>query len=66
VVQALLKAAGISNGRFETETRHRFQSSLILKLQGEEAVVVGQVAPDQCKAFDLKQPVYVADFLWTW
>jgi phenylalanyl-tRNA synthetase beta chain len=64
VVQALLKAAGISNGRFETETRHRFQSSLILKLQGEEAVVVGQVAPDQCKAFDLKQPVYVADFLW--
>jgi phenylalanyl-tRNA synthetase beta chain len=64
VVQALLKAVGISNQQFETGTHHGFQSALILKMGGENAVVLGQVAPEQCKAFDLKQPVYAADFLW--
>jgi phenylalanyl-tRNA synthetase beta chain len=65
VVQALLKAAGITTGRFETGTQDpSFQSALVVKIKAENAIVLGHVAPETCKAFDLKQPVYAADFLW--
>jgi phenylalanyl-tRNA synthetase beta chain len=64
VVQALLQAVGITDAQFEAGAHELFQPAVVVKIKGENAVVLGQVAPEQARTFDLKQPVYSADLLW--
>jgi phenylalanyl-tRNA synthetase beta chain len=36
----------------------------VLEIRGEKVVVLGQVDTALCKTFDIRQPVYIADFYW--
>lgn len=64
VVEAVLKWAGIANARFKNEKGAHFEAGAALEAEGETIVTFGQVAAPLCKRFDIKQPVYVADFNW--
>jgi len=64
VVEAILKLAGATDATFKKATEPHFETSAVLELKGETVVVFGQVQNSLCKTFDIKQPVYMADFYW--
>jgi phenylalanyl-tRNA synthetase beta chain len=56
--------AGIHNATLKEESSTHLETASALQLGTETAVLFGQVAPQLAKTFDLKQPVFVADFYW--
>lgn len=64
VAEALLRLIGITNTTFKKEAEPHFETGAVLEVGGEKAVTFGQVDRNLCKTFDVKQPVYVADFRW--
>lgn len=64
LVEAILKIANLNNTSFETAEGEHLMPGAAIKSNGERVVVFGQVRPELCKTFDLKQPVFAADFLW--
>jgi phenylalanyl-tRNA synthetase beta chain len=64
IVEALLKLSGITNATFKQEAASHFETGAVLEIGGEKGVSFGQVNQNLCKTFEVKQPVYVADFYW--
>ena len=65
VVESVLKLAGVRNIAFEEGgSNNQFQSVLQVTINGQKAVELGQVTPKVASAFDIKLPVFVADFAW--
>lgn len=62
--EALLQLAGFPAPQFESAGHAQLQPALDITLQGKKVGYLGQVAPQQAAAFDLKQPVYFADLDW--
>jgi phenylalanyl-tRNA synthetase beta chain len=46
------------------ESSTHLETALAIQVGTETAVLFGQVSPQLAKTFDLKQPVFVADFYW--
>lgn len=64
VAQAVLKLAGITNATLKNEKGAHFETGASLEIGNETAVVFGEITQRLAKTFDIKQPVFVADFYW--
>lgn len=64
VAEAILKLTGITASTFKKGTSRHIATGGTLQIGNETAVVFGQVDGALSKTFDIKQPVYVADFYW--
>lgn len=65
VVESILKMCGLQNIAFEAaDANAQFNAALKAVINGQTFVQLGQVAPKVAAAFDIKTPVFVADFNW--
>lgn len=64
IAEAILAAAGIKGYAFEEANRAEFDTGLKIEIEGEKIVEVGNVNSKLAAAFDIKQPVFFADFNW--
>jgi phenylalanyl-tRNA synthetase beta chain len=64
VAEAVLRLVGLSNTAFETSHNTQLKPSLSAFINGEKLVELGQVATQVTTTFDVKQPVFFADFNW--
>jgi phenylalanyl-tRNA synthetase beta chain len=64
VAQALLTNLGLKQDDFEATASHQFQNGLVLHDNGEKLLEMGKVAVQLAAGFDIRQPVYFADFYW--
>ncbi len=64
IAEAVLQTAGISDARFEITSNPYLQTGLAAISDGEALVTLGQVAQSTTAGFDIKQPVFFADFNW--
>lgn len=60
----ILQMLGITAPQMAANTVHGLQHSFEITSGGKTIAVAGSVAPAQLKAFDIKQPVWYADFNW--
>lgn len=63
IAEALLKLAGLT-ATFKQGAEPHFESGGVLEIGGKKVAAVGQVNADLCKTFEVKGPVFVADFDW--
>jgi phenylalanyl-tRNA synthetase beta chain len=63
VVEALLEVLGI-HGVFVAGSTSELPSALLLEMNGEKIVELGRVNPALASTFDIKQPVFFANFYW--
>lgn len=64
VVEAILKNAGVETDGFENVDSKTLQSGLAASVNGEKVVELGRVDTKLAARFDIKQPVFFADFYW--
>lgn len=65
VVESVLKLAGVHNATFEEgKGNDQLQNVLGVNINGQQAVELGQVSAKVTANFDIKLPVFVADFNW--
>ena len=64
VAEAVLQLAGLTNTAFEPSHNAQFKPGLSASINGEKLVELGQVAGQVTATFDVKQPVFFADFNW--
>ena len=64
ITETVLAALGVKNISFSTSTTKDLQAAVEAEEQGEKLVVLGQVSNELASKFDIKQPVYFADFYW--
>ena len=65
VAESILKMSGLTNIAFERdEANTQLQSGLKAVVNGQTLVQLGQVASKQAAAFDIKTPVFTANFNW--
>jgi phenylalanyl-tRNA synthetase beta chain len=64
VVEAVLQVLGIQGISADKSTCRNLQQGLVASLNGERVVKLGQVYPATAAKFDIKQPVFFADFYW--
>lgn len=64
VAQALLSNLGLKYDGFETINTKELQSGLSIQLNGEKILELGRVDNGLASKFDIKQPVFFADFYW--
>jgi phenylalanyl-tRNA synthetase beta chain len=64
VADALHTNLGISYDGFETINTNELESGLSLQLNGEKILELGRVNSRLASKFDIKQPVFFADFYW--
>jgi len=65
VVESILKMCGFNQLSFEeNEGSTQFGASLKAVINGQTLVQLGQVSQKTTAAFDIKMPVFVADFNW--
>jgi len=64
VAEALLANLGVSYDGFETITTNELQSGLSIGINGEKILELGRVHTGLASKFDIKQPVFFADFYW--
>ncbi|MGX5820782.1 phenylalanine--tRNA ligase subunit beta [Chitinophaga lutea] len=60
----ILRQLGLQQPQLEPTTVHGLQPAFAVTAGGKTVAVAGGVAPQQLKAFDIKQPVWYADFYW--
>jgi phenylalanyl-tRNA synthetase beta chain len=65
VVQSLLQLWGFSKAGYNEATHPKLQPALQLKMKDLELAIVGEVNKKALSIFDIKQPVWFADFNWT-
>ena len=63
-VSAVMQVIGTNHEGFETLSDPRFEQAFLLKVNGKEAVRLGLVNRKTQSRFDIKQPVFFADFDW--
>jgi phenylalanyl-tRNA synthetase beta chain len=64
VAEALLANLGVSYDGFETINTNELQSGLSITVNGEKILELGKVNTRLASKFDIKQPVFFADFYW--
>ncbi len=64
VAEALLSNMGVANGSFEMSQSNELNPSLVSKINGEKILQLGRLSPALASRFDIKQPVFFADFYW--
>jgi phenylalanyl-tRNA synthetase beta chain len=64
VAEAILSNLGLANKNFESFHTTELQSGLLLQLNGEKIIELGRVNTGLAAKFDIRQPVFVADFYW--
>lgn len=64
VAEALLSNLGVSYDGFETINTNELQSGLSIGVNGEKILELGRVHTGLASKFDIKQPVFFADFYW--
>lgn len=64
VVEAVLQVLGIQGVTVDKSTCRYLEQGLVASINGERVVKLGQVYPATAAKFDIKQPVYFADFYW--
>jgi phenylalanyl-tRNA synthetase beta chain len=64
VAEALLANLGVSYDDFGTISTNELQSGLSIKVNGEKILELGRVNNGLASKFDIKQPVFFADFFW--
>lgn len=60
----ILQMLGLQAPQMTATTAHGLQPAFEITSAGKTIAVAGNVAPAQLKAFDIKQPVWYADFNW--
>ncbi|MGE5108485.1 MAG: phenylalanine--tRNA ligase subunit beta, partial [Sphingobacteriales bacterium] len=65
VAGSILQVMGIAHIELEAVTNHELDNCLRAKLNDEALFEIGQVKNKILQQFDIKQPVYYADFDWT-
>jgi phenylalanyl-tRNA synthetase beta chain len=64
VVEAILSLLGVQNIDADRASNKYLQSGLTASVNGELVVELGKVDPATAAKFDVKSPVFVADFQW--
>jgi phenylalanyl-tRNA synthetase beta chain len=64
VAEAILSNLGIRAEVFETISSTELQPALQIQVNGERVLQIGKVAAPVAAKFDIKQPVFFADFYW--
>jgi phenylalanyl-tRNA synthetase beta chain len=64
VAEALLANLGVSYDGLETINTNELQSGLSIGVNGEKILELGRVNTGLASKFDIKQPVFFADFYW--
>lgn len=65
IVENLLKALGINNFTSSESTYHGFEYGIAYQLNKNTIVEFGSMNKKQLNAFDIKQPVFYAQFNWS-
>ncbi len=64
VTEAILSALGFKNISFVNAASNELQTALIVEQNEEKLVELGRVQNNLTTRFDIKQPVFFADFYW--
>ncbi|MFN4314437.1 MAG: phenylalanine--tRNA ligase subunit beta [Chitinophagaceae bacterium] len=64
IAAALLKMLGLEADRLEPLSHTKFSEGLVWTSEDKELLRIGSVSPATLKQFDIRQPVYFADFNW--
>jgi phenylalanyl-tRNA synthetase beta chain len=64
VAEAILSALGVKRIPFTNLGSNELQTALVAELNGEKLVELGRVKNELTTKFDIKQPVFFADFYW--
>jgi len=64
VAEAILSNLGLKHDGFETINTNELQTGLSVQLNGEKILELGRVNTELASKFDIKQPVFFADFYW--
>lgn len=64
VAQALLSNLGVSYATFENTQSSELRTALYIQFNGEKLATLGRVDSRLASKFDIKQPVFFADFYW--
>jgi phenylalanyl-tRNA synthetase beta chain len=64
VAEAILSNLGLKHDGFETINTNELQSGLSVQLNGEKILELGRINTGLASKFDIKQPVFFADFYW--
>jgi phenylalanyl-tRNA synthetase beta chain len=64
VAEAILSNFGLKHDGFEAISTNELQSGLSVTLNGEKILELGRVNTGLASKFDIKQPVFFADFYW--
>ena len=64
IAEGVLASLGVNHDAFDAITTGELQSGLSLQLNGEKILAIGRVHTQLASKFDIKQPVFFADFHW--
>lgn len=64
VAEAILSNLGLTYDGFDGSATNELQSGLSIQLNGEKILEMGRVHAGLASKFDMKQPVFFADFFW--
>ena len=64
ICQALLQVFGVSGAEFENANEPGFEGALKVVTENGTLLVLGRVSNDLASKFDMRQPVFIADFNW--
>lgn len=64
VAEAILSALGVKVTSFEPTSSNELQSGLAAQINGDKLIELGRVNSALAARFDVKQPVFFADFYW--
>lgn len=64
VAEAILSNLGLKFNGFDTVNTNELPSGLFVQLNGENILELGRVNTGLASKFDIKQPVFFADFYW--
>jgi phenylalanyl-tRNA synthetase beta chain len=62
--RALLNSLGMRSEKWETLEHPSYSSGLTITINGEKLLDLGRVSPTLTGRFDIRQPVFAADFYW--
>lgn len=62
--KALLSSLGMRSEKWESLEHHSYSSGLSLTINGEKLLDLGRISPALTGRFDIRQPVFAADFYW--
>ncbi len=64
IVNAVLQLVGLSNISFEPAADSQWQQAIAATINGDQLVTLGKINSSYASLFDVKNPVFSADFNW--